>query len=175
MFEYNNVLCCLHWRRQGGQPPANGRVKKNFFVKIEGLSSLPPAKSCRACYDNPTGRGYFYQMPNIYTCIAYLIEIRKFCSKNLVHKGDNFEAQNALRDKRGEPPPNSHSWLRHWLSVGIRRRVGWTTSWRGILPTTVALPSYAFCPRKSGSRTSYSSTSQYIHAELSTLSQKIYI
>jgi len=25
--------------------------------------------------------GYFYQMSNIYTCIAYLIEIRKFCSK----------------------------------------------------------------------------------------------
>ena len=33
---------------------------------------------------------------NMYTCIAYLIEIRKFCSKNLVHKGVNFEAQNAL-------------------------------------------------------------------------------
>ena len=32
------------------------------------------------------GRGYFYQMSNMYTCIAYLIEIRKFCSKNLVHK-----------------------------------------------------------------------------------------
>jgi len=43
-------------------------------------------------------------MPNIYTCIAYLIEIRKFCSKNLVHKGDNFEAQNAPRGKGGEPP-----------------------------------------------------------------------
>ena len=52
-----------------------------FLVKIEGLSSLPPAKSGRACHDNPTGRGYFYQMPNVYTCIAYLIEIRKFCSK----------------------------------------------------------------------------------------------
>jgi len=36
-------------------------------------------------------------MPNMYTCIAYLIEIRKFCSKNLVHKGVNFEAQNALK------------------------------------------------------------------------------
>jgi len=32
----------------------------------------------------------------MYTCIAYLIEIRKFCSKNLVYKGVNFEAQNAL-------------------------------------------------------------------------------
>jgi len=31
------------------------------------------------------------------TCIAYLIEIRKFCSKNLVNKGVNFEAQNALK------------------------------------------------------------------------------
>jgi len=34
-------------------------------------------------------------MSNMYTSIAYLIEIRKFCSKNLVHKGVNFEAQNA--------------------------------------------------------------------------------
>jgi len=41
--------------------------------------------------------GHFYQMPNVYTCIAYLIEIRKFCSKNLVHKGVDFEAQNALK------------------------------------------------------------------------------
>ena len=71
--------------------------QKNFLVKIEGLSSLPPAKSGRACHDNPTGRGYFYQMPNMYTCMAYLIEIRKFCSKNLVHKGVNVEAQNALK------------------------------------------------------------------------------
>ena len=78
----------------GGQAP-NGRAKK--LVKIEGLSSLPPAKSGRACYHNPTGRGYFCQMPNTYTCIAYLIEIRKFFSKNLVHKGVNFEAQNALK------------------------------------------------------------------------------
>jgi len=70
---------------------------KIFLVKIEGLSSLPPAKSGRACHDNPTGRGYFYQMPNMYTCVADLIEIRKFCSKNLVHKGVNFEAQNALK------------------------------------------------------------------------------
>ena len=38
-------------------------------------SGLPPAKSGRACYDNPTGRGYFYQMSNMYTCIAYLTEI----------------------------------------------------------------------------------------------------
>ena len=70
-----------------------------FLVKIEGLSSLPPAKSGHACYDNLTGRGYvyFYQVPNMYTCIAYSIEIRKFCSKNLVHKGVNFEAQNALK------------------------------------------------------------------------------
>ena len=59
---------------------------------------LPPAKSGRACYDNPTGRGYFDQMSNMYTCIAYLTEIRKFCSKNLVlHKGVNFEAPNALK------------------------------------------------------------------------------
>ena len=36
-------------------------------------------------------------MSNMYTCMAYLIEIRKFCSKNLVHKSVNFEAQNALK------------------------------------------------------------------------------
>jgi len=65
---------------QGAQPrPIAG--PKLFLVKMEGLSSLPPAKSGRACYDNPTGRGHFYQMPNKYTCIAYLIEIRKFRSK----------------------------------------------------------------------------------------------
>jgi len=65
-----------------GGPAPNGwalRVKKNFFVKIEGLSFQVSAKSGRAFYDNPTGRGYFYQMSNMYTCIAYLIEIRKFC------------------------------------------------------------------------------------------------
>jgi len=89
-----------HWRRQGGPwgpRPPNGLAKKIFLVKIEGLSSLPPAKSGCACHDNPTGRGYFYQMSNTYTCIAYLIEIRKFCLKNLVHEGVNFEAQNALK------------------------------------------------------------------------------
>ena len=80
----------------GGPAPPNGRAK-NFLVKIERLSILPPAKSGRACYDNPMGRGYFYQMPNMYTCIAYLIEIRKFCSKNEVYKGVNFEIQNALK------------------------------------------------------------------------------
>ena len=31
-------------------------------------------------------------MSNMYTCIAYLTESRKCCSKNLVHKGVNFEA-----------------------------------------------------------------------------------
>jgi len=81
----------------GAQAPQWPGKKRIFFVKIEGLSSLPPAKSGRACYDKPTGRGYFYQMPNMYTCIAYLIEIRKFCSKNLVNEGVNFEAQNALK------------------------------------------------------------------------------
>ena len=45
------------------------------------------------------------------TCIAYLIAIRKFCSKNLVHKGVNFEAENALKPVaspeggRGEASP----------------------------------------------------------------------
>ena len=39
------------------------------------------------CYDKPTGIGYFYQMSNMYTCIAYLIEIRKFCSKTWFIKG----------------------------------------------------------------------------------------
>jgi len=90
---------------QGAQPP-NGRAKKFFLVKIEGISNfttiklgpgLTAAKSGRACYGDPTGRGYFYQMSNMYTYIAYLIEIQKFRSKNLVHKGFNFEAQNALK------------------------------------------------------------------------------
>jgi len=36
-------------------------------------------------------------MSNMHTCIAYLTEIRKFCSKHLVHKGVNVEAQNALK------------------------------------------------------------------------------
>jgi len=82
---------------KGAQAPPQSPAKKFLLVKTEGLASLCPAKSGHACYDNPTGRGHFYQMPNMYTCIAYLIEIRKFCSKNLVHKGVNFEAQNALK------------------------------------------------------------------------------
>ena len=69
----------------------------NDQQQLSLASDLPPAKSGRACYDNPTGRVYFYQMTNMHICIAYLIEIRKFCSKNLVHKGVNFEAQNALK------------------------------------------------------------------------------
>jgi len=36
-------------------------------------------------------------MSNMYTCIAYLTESRKCCSKNLVYKGVNFEAPNALK------------------------------------------------------------------------------
>jgi len=43
------------------------------FNDPEQLSLAPglhPAKSGHACYDNPTGRGYFYQMSNMYTCIA---------------------------------------------------------------------------------------------------------
>ena len=36
-------------------------------------------------------------MSNMYTCITYLIEIQKFCSKNLVYKRVNFVAQNALK------------------------------------------------------------------------------
>ena len=58
---------------------------------------LPPAKFGLACYDNPTGRGYFYQISNVHTCVDYLTEIRKFCSKNLVHKGVNFEALNVVK------------------------------------------------------------------------------
>ena len=41
--------------------------------------------------------GTSIRCPNMYTCIAYLIEIREFCSKNLVHKGVNFEAQNDVK------------------------------------------------------------------------------
>ena len=72
-------------------------LKANGPQQLSLAPCLPPAKSGRACYDNPTGRGYFYQMSNMYTCIAYLIEIRKFCSINLVHKGVHYEAQNALK------------------------------------------------------------------------------
>ena len=36
-------------------------------------------------------------MSNMSTCVAYLIEIRQFYSKNLVHKGVNFETKNALK------------------------------------------------------------------------------
>ena len=80
----------------GGQAPPNDRA--NFFqLKQRDFQAIPAAKSGRACYDKPTGSGHFYQMTNMYTCIAYLIEIRKFWSKNLVHKGVNFEAQNALK------------------------------------------------------------------------------
>ena len=96
-FLVSHNITALAWTRggRGSRPPQ--WPGKNVLVKIEGLSSLPPAKSGHACYDNLMGRGYFYQMPNMYTCIAYLIEIRKFCSKNLVHKGVNFEAPNALK------------------------------------------------------------------------------
>ena len=34
---------------------------------------FPPAKSGCACYDKPTGRGYFYQMSNLSTCIAVIL------------------------------------------------------------------------------------------------------
>ena len=51
---------------QGAQAPPQSLGQKNFLVKKEGLSSLPPAESGRACYDNPTGSGHFYQMPNMY-------------------------------------------------------------------------------------------------------------
>ena len=71
--------------------------QKISFQQLSLAPGLPPAKSGRVCYDNPTEREYFYQMSNVYTCIAYFIEIRKFCSKNVVHKGVNFEAPNALK------------------------------------------------------------------------------
>ena len=41
----------------GGPGPTPQWPGKKYFVKIEGLSSLPPAKSGRACCDNPTERG----------------------------------------------------------------------------------------------------------------------
>ena len=142
---------------QGAQPPLMAGQKRIFLLKwrdFQRLSlapCLPPVKSGRACYDNPTGRGYFYQMSNMYTFIAYLIEIRKFCSKNLVHKGVNFEAQNALKHLRapliskkfrelyprtpvkkgrGEGKGrtgrgNSHSWLRHWTRVTNNASCNW--------------------------------------------------
>ena len=57
----------LAYTRGRGSLPPNGRAKKNFFVKIEGLSSLPPAKSGRACYDN--GKGVFLSdAQHVYLC-----------------------------------------------------------------------------------------------------------
>ena len=57
-------------RGRGPSPPMDGQ--KEFYSK-NGLSSftwsapgLPPAKSGRACYDNPTGRGTSITCP---TCI----------------------------------------------------------------------------------------------------------
>ena len=41
-------------------------------------------------------RGYYYQVSNMYTCIADLIEIRVLL-KNLIHKGVSFEAENAIK------------------------------------------------------------------------------
>ena len=52
---------------KGGPGPPPNRWAKIFLVKIEGLSSLPPAKSGRACYDNPTGS---ISCP---TCIGLLV------------------------------------------------------------------------------------------------------
>jgi len=77
---WHHQVMSVHWRRQGGQGaqalPTSGQ--KNFLLKKTDFQVSRDLVS------------------NMYTCIAYLIEIRKFCSKNLVHKGVNFEAQNAL-------------------------------------------------------------------------------
>ena len=85
------IKSVVHWRRQGGaRGPAPQWPGQNFFLLTRLtfdfehhllLLLSSPAKPGCACYDNPTGRGYFYQMSNMYTCIAYLIEMRKFCSK----------------------------------------------------------------------------------------------
>jgi len=68
---------------QGAQAP-QWPGKKIFFVKIEGLSSLHPAKLGRAwscMLRQPNGKGVFLSDAQHVYCIAYLIEIRKFCSK----------------------------------------------------------------------------------------------
>ena len=39
-------------------------------------------------------------MSNMYTCIAYLIQIRKFCSKNLVHK--SVESRHRATERAGK-------------------------------------------------------------------------
>jgi len=56
----------MHHTGVGGPNPPVAGQKKNFLVKIEGLSSLPPAKSGRACYDNPREGGISIRCP---TCI----------------------------------------------------------------------------------------------------------
>jgi len=76
---------------------------ENFFKLVGDVGATgvdrgargpsPPPASGRA---KMKGRGISIRCPT-YTCIAYLIEIRKFCSQNLVYEVVNFEAQNALK------------------------------------------------------------------------------
>jgi len=70
----------LFWAKEWLKMVKNG--PKKFLVKTEGLSSLPPAKSGRACYGNPTGRGHFYQMPNMY--ISYNTIKLKLTTRNIL-------------------------------------------------------------------------------------------
>ena len=92
---------------KGGARPHNGRAYKNFFFGKNRGTFNDKAWPQASLQLNPvvhvtiTQRegGVSIRCP---TCIlvgpiAYLIKIRKFRSKNLVHKGVNFEAQNALK------------------------------------------------------------------------------
>jgi len=81
---------------QGAQaPPPQSPGKKKFQLKqwdFQASLQLNPV-----VHVTITQREGAFLSDAMYTGIAYLIEIRKFCSKNLVHKGVNFEAQNALK------------------------------------------------------------------------------
>ena len=63
------VLYCVHRTRY------LGRLLDAEYTGVDRGPSLPPMAG-----QKKKGRGYFYQMSNMYTCIAYLIENRKFCS-----------------------------------------------------------------------------------------------
>ena len=104
------IDCRSASRRRLSAPSVVTLTVSSFTRVLASLNSFSAFFLARSAYrpattgvDKGEGAGgqkrreYFYQMSNMYTCIAYLIEIRKFCSKNVVHKGVNFEAQNALK------------------------------------------------------------------------------
>jgi len=165
------VQCCGDTGVDKGCPgPPNGRAKKeNIFVKIEGLSSFTWSvlkssdisthlRLTRLTFD------FEHHLLLLLLSSAARLQLQSLCCtksdvqhvylyslfnwnskvllKNLVHKGVNFEAQNALKltytvwaplilknfrgytpgpplkgEEREGRPPNSHSWLRHCVGI----------------------------------------------------------